>query len=215
MPVDEYKLKFRILKHSEDLFFNYGFSSITMSMIAEGLGIGKATIYKYFDNKESILHEVIDLYFKDINQGIENINVNEKICYLEKVKEYIHFVGDKLLRLQKKHLVDIKKNAPEIWIKIEMMREEIVKNKFIQLFDEGIEKGYLRNDIDKELIMLMIFNLIQKVGDPEVLAKLKYTYSDVFNSLFKIIFEGMLVNTAEVRHFQHDDNKTGNNQISQ
>ncbi|OHD11205.1 MAG: hypothetical protein A2086_08940 [Spirochaetes bacterium GWD1_27_9] len=191
--LEDNKLKIRILKHSENLFFNNGFSSITMNQIASDLGIGKATIYKYFDSKEAILQEVIESFFKELNESIEKIHLSIDMDYLSKVRKHIFVIGERLIKLQKHQMLDIKKNAPDIWLLMENLREEIFRTKFNILLDEGITNGFLRSDIDKELIILLIYNSIQKISDPDIISKLPYSYVEVFHTIIKIIFEGLLI----------------------
>ena len=87
--------KDRILKHSEGLFFSHGFSNITLSQIAAELGIGKATIYKYFLNKEAILDQIIDSIFQDINDSIDEIENNSDFSYKDKL-DAISFICRKV-----------------------------------------------------------------------------------------------------------------------
>ncbi len=46
-----------ILKKTGDIFLKLGFKSVTMDDIASELGVSKKTIYKYFKNKEELVHE--------------------------------------------------------------------------------------------------------------------------------------------------------------
>jgi len=48
-----------IIDRSVGLFFKHGIQAITMDDIAENCGISKKTIYKYFENKEDLLRQVI------------------------------------------------------------------------------------------------------------------------------------------------------------
>lgn len=49
----------RILETAREVFFEHGFATSTMSMIAERLGGSKATLYAYFKNKEDLFSAII------------------------------------------------------------------------------------------------------------------------------------------------------------
>lgn len=48
-----------ILDVAESLFFVKGYDNVSMSSIAKKIGLGKATLYIYFNNKEEIFYEIV------------------------------------------------------------------------------------------------------------------------------------------------------------
>ena len=62
--------KNKIVEQSLKLFFNYGIQHITMDDIAEKCGVSKKTIYKYFENKDDLLHQIIELQVKELKEVI-------------------------------------------------------------------------------------------------------------------------------------------------
>ena len=66
------------------LVAEHGLRSVTMSEIAEETGIGRATLYKYFSDVESILHEWHDR------------QVNEHLKYLAEVRDLAGDADDRL-----------------------------------------------------------------------------------------------------------------------
>ena len=65
-----FKRKKMILEQSANMFFNYGIQHITMDDIAKKCGVSKKTIYKYFENKDDLLHQVIELQIKELKKEI-------------------------------------------------------------------------------------------------------------------------------------------------
>lgn len=53
-----------ILERSANMFFNYGIQNISMDDIAKKCGVSKKTIYKYFENKDDLVHQVIGVQLK-------------------------------------------------------------------------------------------------------------------------------------------------------
>lgn len=58
------KIKESIKKASRDLFRQYGYNKTSVNEIARKAKIAKATIYKYFDSKELILHAILMDYIR-------------------------------------------------------------------------------------------------------------------------------------------------------
>lgn len=62
MEID--KIKESILKAAQDLFRKYGYQKTSVNEIAKKAKIAKATIYKYFESKEVLLHFILMDYIK-------------------------------------------------------------------------------------------------------------------------------------------------------
>src|SRR6476661_6687620 len=69
MEVD--KIKESIKKAAQDLFRKYGYHKTSVNEIAKKAKIAKATIYKYFESKELVLHAILMDYLQ--------ISINELV----------------------------------------------------------------------------------------------------------------------------------------
>jgi len=58
------KIKESIKRSARDLFRRYGYNKTSVNEIARKAKIAKATIYKYFDSKELILHAILMDYIR-------------------------------------------------------------------------------------------------------------------------------------------------------
>ena len=65
------KIKESIKRAAQDLFRKFGYHKTSVNEIAKKAKIAKATIYKYFDSKEAVLHALLMEYIK--------INVDELV----------------------------------------------------------------------------------------------------------------------------------------
>ena len=71
MEID--KIKESIVKAAQDLFRKYGYHKTSVNEIAKKAKIAKATIYKYFESKEVLLHSILMDYIRvSVNEIIEN-----------------------------------------------------------------------------------------------------------------------------------------------
>ncbi len=78
------KIKEGIKKASRDLFRRYGYKKTSVNEIAKKAKIAKATIYKYFDSKETVLHAILMDYVRDsVDELIRNTgNETNQEAYL-------------------------------------------------------------------------------------------------------------------------------------
>ncbi|MBC7652980.1 MAG: TetR/AcrR family transcriptional regulator [Oligoflexus sp.] len=85
MEID--KIKESIKKAAQDLFRKYGYHKTSVNEIAKKAKIAKATIYKYFESKELVLHAILMDYLKvSLNEVIQkdtrSINKEEHLTTL-------------------------------------------------------------------------------------------------------------------------------------
>lgn len=79
MEID--KIKESIKKAAQDLFRKYGYHKTSVNEIAKRAKIAKATIYKYFDSKELVLHAIVMDYLEQSVQELisnQSDDVNEE-----------------------------------------------------------------------------------------------------------------------------------------
>jgi AcrR family transcriptional regulator len=190
---DDAKTRFRILKHSEELFNRHSYSAISMSQIAAGLGIGKATIYKYFTNKESILNEIVKSHCSRTSDAIDQIQSSAGKDYFEKLKETAGCIGQNMRHYHKDYLSDIQKNAPDIWNFLEEYRETSVKTRFLALLEEGIQSGFIRSDINQNLVQSILFFSFEQIHDEDIPEKLPFTYEDLFFHTISLFIDGLKI----------------------
>ena len=85
MEID--KIKETIKKAAQDLFRKYGYHKTSVNEIAKRAKIAKATIYKYFDSKEMVLHAILMDYIQlsvheIVNDPPENVEQEEYLTNL-------------------------------------------------------------------------------------------------------------------------------------
>ena len=190
----------RILKLARDRFFEQGFSKVTMDELANELGMSKKTLYKHFPQKGQLLRAVVDCTLDELRAGVEGFLQDDSLPFLQKLEALLTFVGMKASSfLQPNFLRDVQRKAPEIWQRIEAFRREMVHTRFSRLIGQGVANGVFRDDIDQDLVVMVYFNTIQTIINPQTLANLPFTPRQVFDSLRKLLFEGLLTEDAR-RH---------------
>jgi AcrR family transcriptional regulator len=71
------KIKESIKRAAQELFRKFGYHKTSVNEIAKKAKIAKATIYKYFDSKEAVLHALLMDYIKINVDEMVHANMNE------------------------------------------------------------------------------------------------------------------------------------------
>ncbi|MBC7365122.1 MAG: TetR/AcrR family transcriptional regulator, partial [Candidatus Aminicenantes bacterium] len=145
------QLRQRLLAQSRELFFRYGFSRVSMDELAEELGISKATIYRYFPDKESLLREVLREVREATLSELEELQKRSELRCREKLMSFFTSLGQTMSLINRELLKDIKFKLPDIWQEIEAFRREKIFPVFCQIVLEGVKKGEIRSDLDARL----------------------------------------------------------------
>jgi len=77
-----------ILRTAARLFAEKGYEATSLDNIAETLGMHKATLYHYVDNKESILYQCLVLSFGDLDEVIQRTKDRE-VPVLDRLREFV------------------------------------------------------------------------------------------------------------------------------
>ncbi len=67
-----------------DLIHDCGIKKLTVAEVARTANIGKGTVYEYFDNKEDIIFEIINIHIEEHHKEFQS-----EVVKLETTKEKI------------------------------------------------------------------------------------------------------------------------------
>ena len=192
----EQEIKNRVLSSAREKFFRFGFSRVTMDEISSAAGISKKTLYQLFGDKEQLARAVMKMTMKEIESGFKALMHDPDIDFEERLKKLMAFMGMKISQIGETAINDLKKFSPGMWKEIEEFRRAKVLEHFGRNIEEGAEKGVFRRDIDPEIITLIYITLIEKLINPDLLSRLRYSPYELFEMILKVMFEGILTRSA-------------------
>lgn len=70
--------KEEIILSTLDLASLYGLKSLSMSQIAESVGIKKPSLYNHFDSKESLIKEMYNYIREKSKENLSNLSINDE-----------------------------------------------------------------------------------------------------------------------------------------
>ncbi|HOM93983.1 MAG TPA: TetR/AcrR family transcriptional regulator [Candidatus Saccharicenans sp.] len=200
----------RLVTQSRELFFRYGFSRVSMDELAEDLGISKATIYRYFPDKESLLREVLKEVRGAMLSQLEELQSKAELSCREKLMNFFTSLGQTMSLINRELLKDIRFKLPDVWQEIEAFRREKIFPIFCQMVLEGVKKGEFRSDLDARLFLEIFYFLAQEFVNPDWLVKNDYAPSQLLDSIMRILFFGIFLEkdkAAGGKNGRHEKNK--------
>lgn len=124
MEVD--KIKESIKKAAKDLFRKYGYHKTSVNEIAKKAKIAKATIYKYFESKELVLHSILMDYLK--------VNINELVHQNQNTVSKEEHLKTLILRVSK-----LSYTACNEFIGWDFIRESTNSQEFLKKLSDELE----------------------------------------------------------------------------
>jgi AcrR family transcriptional regulator len=185
-------LRDRIAGAARELFLEHGYSKVSTHEIAAALGISKKTLYREFETKEDILRIVIIAKLKESAKRVDDILGNRTLAFPEKLRAMLEIIGEQQRRVSPVLMRDVSASAPEVWKEIVEHKRGRLK-KFETLLDEGVRLGYFRSDVPKEIIVRMHSAAVEALTTPQALGELPCTSEEVFQSIIRVLFEGILL----------------------
>ena len=180
------ELRDRIIVKATEAFTLHGIKSITMDDIATSLGISKRTLYEVFEDKETLLREVILKNQEDKNEFLENLlaestNVLEVIlvCFQKSI-EMFH-------QTNKRFFEDLKK-YPHDFNMVKKNRDKDSEST-IAFFKSGVEQGIFRDDVNFAIVNLLVREQFDLLMNTDICKE--YPFLEVYESIMFTFLRGI------------------------
>ena len=146
-----------ILDSAESLMKKMPDSEITINHIAKEAGIGKGSIYYYFDSKEEILDEVILRSYKNALSEFFN-NLSEKNTAVEKIKCLFESIIQKQFHDKQENMILALHlhESPSLHNKMKLTAIDVISPVLNGLLRQGIEEGTIHTDMPEESAEMIV-----------------------------------------------------------
>lgn len=196
----EKEVKQRIMNKTEEMFYQFGYSKVTMEEIASSLSMSKKTLYKHFDNKENILREIIHTKKCEVETYVEELIEDTTTEFITKLKNFLSFVTAHFSKLSHPNIQDLVRSQPEAWNEIQEFRKKNAYNSFSKLINKGKESGVFREDFHSDVAVQLYFSAIYGMLNHETLSQLPITAKEAYNDIVKILFEGIFSEQGRAKY---------------
>jgi AcrR family transcriptional regulator len=147
------------------LFKEKGFAATTLSDVADAVGVDRASLYYYVDNKAELLQEAVT--------GVTNANLAMMRALLTSGLT----PPERLEVLFSKALLSFHENYPQVFVYIQEDMTRIGSRKdrwaremleqtrafeetMIELVNDGVRTGWFRSDLDTEIVSQALWGMI-------------------------------------------------------
>jgi AcrR family transcriptional regulator len=145
----------QIIEAAYEVFSRKGYSAAGIADIAEELGIGHGTFYRYFKNKRDILDQVVDYGVERIMDAL-TLETAEPAKNLEEFRDQLRRIGERLFAL-----LDSEPGLGQVVLLEATSIDEEMTQRVLGLVDtfgalagqfleNGVRRGFLRKDLDTE-----------------------------------------------------------------
>lgn len=181
--------KQRIFEASIDVFNEKGWK-FTMDDIAKKLSISKKTIYKLFDDKETLFYETVDYCFNEIKKSEREIYEDDSLSIEEKFKKILIVLPNRYANIDFRKISGAEEKYPEVCKEIQR-RIENDWDITIAILEEGIKQGVFRK-ISIPVLKIMVEASIQKFFGSNELADNNISYDEALKKLLDIVLMGIM-----------------------
>lgn len=149
-----------IVQAARVLFLQHGIQDVQLQDIAHEAGLGIATLYRYFPNKEQLVLAVSNIITEQMTQDLRDITNATETAYkqLERMLDYYIELSDepeqrflKFFRALEQYKSGVEES--EVHAEYLAIRREMAV-VLLMLAEKGKRDGSLRTDIDLEVYMM-------------------------------------------------------------
>lgn len=128
-----------------------GMKNITVSEVAKMAGVGKGTIYEYFDNKEDIVFEIMNIHIEQYHKEIID-EISKLDSVREKVEVFFKFVLDDSeenmahFNGYREFLATVLAEDNLKMKEFNRNKNDFFKNELIKILEQGVQKDQLKKE---------------------------------------------------------------------
>lgn len=182
----------RILEAARAHLFAYGYSALTMDALAHELGMSKKTLYLHFRGKDAIITAVIDEIGVSIRERMDAVLANPRLNFSQKLCGVSDVVGSNLAKASPGMLHDLQRFAPQLYQKIDDLRQRNVPYVFGRLIRAGLAEGKVRREVDPDFAVEFWLQAIRGLVHPGVLDRTQLTPRQTLEKAIHLFFGGLL-----------------------
>ncbi|MBS4201891.1 TetR/AcrR family transcriptional regulator [Bacillus sp. FJAT-49732] len=176
-----------ILSAALALFMEFGVQKVSIAEIARKASVSQVTIYNYFESKDNLVHEVIVFYIDKEWCEYEQL-LKSNLKFPEKIKRIIFNKKEAASNIHEDFYQYFMKEYAEGMSYMENLYAEKAFPRFIDLFNEGKEHGYIDPALSNEVILFYIQMMMEYMQREDVYQKVLPMTED----LMKLLFYGIM-----------------------
>lgn len=192
----------RILQAARTHLFAYGYTALTMDVLAAELGMSKKTLYVHFPSKDELVGEILRTFVADIRGSADALFNNPSLSFTVKLHRFSETMV-KRLRVSPHIFRDLQRAAPHMYRQIEELRHKNIPHIFGLLIRQGQAAKMVRADLDPDFAIEFWRPAIQALMHPDTLERLHLTPDEIFSHAINLFFGGLLTPAGRKDYEKH------------
>jgi len=180
----------RILEAAGIYFGKNGYHSADLDVVSKEAGVGKGTLYRYFENKEQLFVEAVSHFaekmYGEIVSEIEHVNDKDLVKALFEAHEKYYSKHRDVYNLVYKAVTQMPDKLVHLFHQVHDAKMEKLRNRL----EIGMEKG-----IFKKMNVEIVLKILDAMANMIFLAKesdSKFTADEIKKTFEKVFNEGIL-----------------------
>lgn len=161
----------------------YGVQKISIGEIAKKANVSQVTIYNYFESKHNLIHEVFIHYTNKALDEFEQI-LNSNMAFPEKIKQIMFTKNETAKHIHEDFYQYLMREYTSGVNYMEKIYTEKALPRFIDLFNQGKEQGYVDPNLSNEAILFYIKAMNEYIQREEVYQSILPLTEDIMKILF-------------------------------
>ncbi|SPJ15026.1 Transcriptional regulator, TetR family [Syntrophobacter sp. SbD2] len=192
--------KERILEAALEVFSHKGFHPATMDEIAEKAGVGKGTLYRYFETKEKLFAELVRLRLEELGATAGSVidGRDDVLTMISKcIRMYFEFFdrNQRLYRLIIQEQLDLGEHSPDEYFRKVMRAIPNLKRKIY----EGTQQGILK-DVDFQTVFYGTMGFAHGVIQKWLARDCSYPLVNELPGVLEVLFHGFVKDAQRIQY---------------
>jgi len=192
-PIMEEQLSLgdRIKQAAHELFMQYGLKSVSMDDIAAKLGISKKTVYRFYEDKDALVDDVIATMIChnqeccDTDKSVSQNAVHEIFLAMDFMMEIFRSMNPSLV-------FDMQKYYPRAFQKFSKHKNDYLYGVIKSNIARGITEGLYREDLQTDVIARFRVESMMLPFNPAFHTKVKQNLAAIEEELALYFLFGMV-----------------------
>lgn len=189
--------KDKIIEKSMELFCEKGYHTTKVEEITKALGISKGNFYTYFNSKEEVLYEILDIMKNEKIRMLEEIDTNKapKEILKDFIEDYKQYVFKYLKKVTLQNMDNFLKDERVVnyVVEIQDILIEFLKKNIVEKIGGSRSKVYdLRFITEFIFISMDAFFLDERLTEElEIKRKYELTMENKINQITEFIYNAL------------------------
>ncbi len=198
------EIKDRILHQAAALFMRNGIKSVSMDDIAASMAMSKKTLYKWFANKDEMVHAVMAQHLNDTQRDCVRL-LGQSASAIDELFRMMGWMRQQFADVHPSIFYDLQKFYPLTWKLWVAHKYEYILDQITDNLRRGMAEGLYRADLDVAVLARLRLAQIELAFNPDVFPVREFDVQRLQQSILEHFMLGIaslkghkLIN--EVRH---------------